>query len=114
VRYLTILILTLTEGFFTLTGLSPHLRGCFNTPFLFEKNKKPFSEQFMPKTQAQIAVQEDLKIDLTFHNFSVGLLKEFAERIIKPYFEGNTTAAIQTLMEKAIAEENMFNQAIKR
>jgi hypothetical protein len=86
-----------------------------STPrFYLRKTKSHFSEQFMPKTQTQIAVQEDLKIDLTFHNFSVGLLKEFAERIIKPYFEGNTTAAIQTLMEKALAEENMFNQAIKR
>jgi len=68
----------------------------------------------MTKNNVQVALEEDLQIDLTFHNFSVSLLTEFAERIVKPYFKGNTTQAIQTLMEKALAEETMFNQAIKR
>jgi hypothetical protein len=73
-----------------------------------------FQWTFMTKTQTQIAFKEDLHVDLTFHDFSVGLLEEFAERIVKPYFKGNTTQAIQKLMEKALAEETLFNQAAKQ
>ncbi len=73
-----------------------------------------FQWTFMTKTQTQIALEEDLHVDLTFHDFSAGLLKEFAERIVKPYFKGNTTQAIQMLMEKALAEETLFNQAAKQ
>lgn len=68
----------------------------------------------MTKNNIQVALKEDLHVDLTFHNFPVSLLTEFAERIVKPYFKGNTTQAIQNLMEKAVNEETLFNQAIKR
>ncbi|XHH10303.1 MAG: hypothetical protein ACFCUE_06650 [Candidatus Bathyarchaeia archaeon] len=68
----------------------------------------------MPKTQTQIALKEDLHVDLTFHDFSVGLLTEFAEHIVKPYFKGNTTQAIQALMKKALEEETLFNQTLKQ
>jgi hypothetical protein len=67
----------------------------------------------MTKNNLQVALEEDLHVDLTFHDFSVNLLTEFAERIVKPYFKGNTTQAIQNLMEKAITEETLFNQAAK-
>jgi hypothetical protein len=63
-------------------------------------------------TQTEIAAQEDLIISLTLHNFSAETLKEFAQKIVKPYFGGNINQAIRSLMEKAIADETMVNQAI--
>jgi hypothetical protein len=69
----------------------------------------------MTKTETQtVTLKDDLTVDLTFHNFSANLLKEFALHIVKPYFNGNTTQAVQTLMEKALTEENLFNQTIKQ
>jgi hypothetical protein len=65
-------------------------------------------------TQAEIAAQEDLQVSLTLHNFSAEMLKEFAQKIVKPYFGGNINQAIRNLMEKAITEETMVNQAIIR
>jgi hypothetical protein len=58
----------------------------------------------------QISVQEDLLVDLTFHNFSANLLKEFASKIVKPYFKGNLNQAVQMLMENVLSEESLFKQ----
>ena len=63
-------------------------------------------------TETEIAVEEDLLVDLTFHCFSAGLLKEFAMKIVKPYFNGNMNMAIKSLIEKAIMEETIVNQAL--
>ena len=63
-------------------------------------------------TQTQTATEEDLLVSLTFHNFSAELIKEFALKIVKPYFGGNTNDAVRSLMEKAIIEETRVNQAI--
>ena len=65
-------------------------------------------------TQTEIATEKDLIISITLHNFSAEMLKEFAQTIVKPYFGGNLNGAIRSLMEKAIAEEAMVNQALKR
>ena len=62
-------------------------------------------------TETEIAVEEDLLVDLTFHGFSAGLLKDFAMKIVKPYFNGNMNVAIKSLIEKAIMEETIVNQA---
>ncbi len=51
-------------------------------------------------------------VDLTFHGFPTCLLKDFALKIVKPYFNGNLNLAIKTLMESAIAEESLVNRAI--
>jgi hypothetical protein len=51
---------------------------------------------------------------LTFHNFSAEMLKEFAQKIVKPYFRGNINEAVRSLMEKAIQEETIANQAIRQ
>ncbi len=64
-------------------------------------------------TEKQI-ILEDLPINLTLHNFSSELLKEFLEKIVKPYFNGNLNSAICMLMEKSLSEENLFTQTIKR
>ena len=63
-------------------------------------------------TETEIAVEEDLLVDLTFHGFSAGILKEFAMKIVKPYFNGNMNKAIKSLIEKAILEEAIVNQAL--
>lgn len=61
----------------------------------------------------QNAVEEALLISLTFHNLSADMLKEFSLKIVKPYFNGNLNEAIRNLMQKAIDEEDMLNQAIR-
>jgi hypothetical protein len=65
-------------------------------------------------TETQMAVEEDLLVDLTFHDFSAILLKDFASRIVKPYFKGNLNQAIKTLMEKALTEEKLLKQTIRQ
>jgi len=63
-------------------------------------------------TQTEMATEEDLLVSLTFHNFSADMLKEFALKIVKPYFNGNMNQAVRRLMEKAINEETIVNQAL--
>jgi hypothetical protein len=58
--------------------------------------------------------EQNLLVDLTFHDFSASLLKEFAFRIVKPYFRGNMDEAIKSLMEKALTEESLFKKTIKK
>ncbi|MGE5555027.1 MAG: hypothetical protein ACM3UY_02000 [Methanocella sp.] len=65
-------------------------------------------------TQTEAIVEEDLLVSLTFHNFSADMLKEFAQKIVRPYFRGNMNKAIRCLMEKAIAEETLLQHATKR
>lgn len=66
----------------------------------------------MTKTQTQM-LPEDLQVDLVFHDFSANMLQEFLTKIVKPYFKGNLNQAVQVLMEKALSEETLFNQAVK-
>jgi hypothetical protein len=65
-------------------------------------------------TQTQTVTEEELLVSLTFHNFSAEMLKEFALKIVKPYFNGNMNQAVRSLMEKAIEEETIVNQALVR
>jgi hypothetical protein len=60
----------------------------------------------------QTATEQDLLVSLTMHNFSAEMLKEFALKIVKPYFGGNINEALRCLMQKAIEEETIVNQAI--
>jgi hypothetical protein len=64
-------------------------------------------------TQTEAVYEEDLMVSLTFHNFSAEMLREFAAKIVKPYFRGNMNEAIRCLMQKAIDEEALTTQAIK-
>jgi len=59
------------------------------------------------KTQILVA-EEDLLVDLTFHNVPASLLTEFAEKIVRPYYQGNMNAAIQDLLHKTIAEQDFL------
>lgn len=63
-------------------------------------------------TQTDTITEKDLQVDLTLHNISEGILKEFALKIVKPYFGGNMNRAIRSLMEKATEEETTVNKAI--
>jgi ferritin-like protein len=63
-------------------------------------------------TQTEAATEQDLLVSLTFHNFSAEMLKEFALKIVKPYFNGNMNEAVRRLMEKAIKEETIVNHAL--
>jgi len=56
------------------------------------------------KKAVVLATEEVLLVDLTFHNVPTSILTEFAEKIVRPYYDGNLNAAIQDLIHKAIAE----------
>ncbi len=58
------------------------------------------------KTLSQ-AVESDFPVDLTLHQVPASLLTEFAEKIVKPYFNGNLKAAIQDLLQKALSEQDL-------
>jgi alanine-alpha-ketoisovalerate/valine-pyruvate aminotransferase len=60
----------------------------------------------MKKKTALLASEEDLLVDLTFHSVPASLLTEFAEKIVRPYYNGNLNTAIQDLIRKAIAEQD--------
>ena len=60
----------------------------------------------MKNRPAVSATEEDLLVDLTFHNIPASLLSEFAEKIVWPYYAGNMNVAIQDLMQKAFAEQD--------
>jgi hypothetical protein len=60
----------------------------------------------MRKKLTVLAKEEDLLVDLTFHSVPASLLSEFAEKIVRPYFQGNMNAAIQDLIKKALTEQD--------
>lgn len=62
----------------------------------------------MRKKLTVLATQDDLLVDLTFHNVPASLLTEFAEKIVRPYYQGNMNAAIQDLLHKIIAEQDFL------
>jgi alanine-alpha-ketoisovalerate/valine-pyruvate aminotransferase len=62
----------------------------------------------MRKKLTVLAKEEDLLVDLTFHNVPASLLSEFAEKIVRPYYAGNMNAAIQDLLRKALAEQDFL------
>ncbi len=59
----------------------------------------------MKKTNQQTIAQE-LLVDVTCHGVPVSLLEEFATKVVHPYFRGNLNAAIQSLLQKAIDEQD--------
>ncbi|HTY74998.1 MAG TPA: hypothetical protein VMD05_05470 [Candidatus Nanoarchaeia archaeon] len=62
----------------------------------------------MKKKTAVLISEEDLRVDLTFHNVSASLLKDFAQKIVVPYYHGNLSAAIQDLMDKTVSEQDFI------
>lgn len=72
------------------------------------KMKKKFS------VLKNVATEDDLLVDLTFHDVPATLLMEFAEKIVRPYYHGNLNQALKDLIEKAITEQQLLqNHTIK-
>lgn len=57
------------------------------------------------KKRITVLAESDLPVDLTFHSVPASLISEFAEKIVRPYFNGNLNAAVQDLIHKALAEQ---------
>jgi alanine-alpha-ketoisovalerate/valine-pyruvate aminotransferase len=60
----------------------------------------------MKKKTQLLATESELLVDLTFHSVPASLLFEFAEKIVRPYYQGNINAAIQDLLKKTMAEQD--------
>jgi hypothetical protein len=63
-------------------------------------------------TRSEIICEEEFHVSLTFHNLPAEMLKEFALKIVRPFFHGNMNEAIRSLMQKAIDEETIVAQTI--
>ena len=64
------------------------------------------------KRKQLLAAQEELAVDLTLHGVQASLIREFAEKIVRPYYSGNLNAAIQDLMGKALSEQEFIHSHI--
>jgi hypothetical protein len=65
-------------------------------------------------TQTQTTTEQDLLVSLKLHNFPAELLREFAIKIVKPYFNGNINEALRSLIQNSINEETILTKAIKQ
>jgi tagatose-1,6-bisphosphate aldolase non-catalytic subunit AgaZ/GatZ len=61
----------------------------------------------MKKKTAQLVPDDNFLVDLTFHSVPASLISEFLEKIVKPYYKGNLNVAIQDLINKVIAEQDL-------
>ena len=66
----------------------------------------------MKKKTNVLATEENLTLDLTLHDVPASLITEFAEKIVKPYYNSNLNAAIQDLIIKALSEQDYVNSHI--
>mgnify|MGYP007070626497 CR=1 FL=1 len=66
----------------------------------------------MKKKTQVLELENDLLVDLTFHSVPASLLSEFAEKIVRPYYNGNINVAIQDLLHKTLAEQNFIQSHI--
>lgn len=64
------------------------------------------------KKTVLLAPQEELQIDLTLHDVPASLVSEFAEKIVRHYYNGNLNAAIQDLINKALTEQEFVHSHI--
>ena len=56
------------------------------------------------------ATEEDLLVDLTFHELPASLLEQFFTQVVKPYYSGNLAEAVKDLLRKAVAEEEFVQR----
>ena len=66
----------------------------------------------MKKKTIVLTSEENLALDLTIHDVSASLITEFAEKIVRPYYNGNLNAAIQDLITKALSEQDYVHSHI--
>lgn len=67
----------------------------------------------MKRKTVALPTEDDLLVDLTFHDVSATLLTEFSEKIVRPYYSGNTSEALRDLIRNAIRVENFVLSHIK-
>ncbi|HUK84525.1 MAG TPA: hypothetical protein VLU95_01545 [Candidatus Acidoferrum sp.] len=60
----------------------------------------------MKKKTMLLAIEEELSLDLTLHDVPASLITEFAQKIVKLYYNGNFNNAIQDLIRKTISEQD--------
>ena len=60
-----------------------------------------------------VPTEDDLLVDLTFHDVPANLLKEFAVQVVKPYYLGNLSEALKDLMRKAVADQEFVQSHIR-
>lgn len=104
------LMLTNKLWWYTLSDPPPSAQSRFDLRLLNIKQNSSLFVSYM--TQIETVTEEDLLVSLTFHNFSAEMIKEFAQKIVRPYFNGNMNQAIRSLMEKAIQEETLVEHTI--
>jgi len=63
-------------------------------------------------TLTENATEDDLLVDLTFHDVPATLLTEFAQKIVRPYYHGNLNQALKDLIEKALTEQQLLQNHI--
>lgn len=66
----------------------------------------------MKKNTQMLTLEDELLIDLTFHDVSSSLLSEFAEKIVRPCYKGDMNAAIQDMLHKTLTEQNFVKSHI--
>ena len=66
----------------------------------------------MKKKTQVLELEDDLLVDLTFHSVPASLLTEFAEKIVRPYYNGNMNAVIQDLLHKTLTEQDFIQSHI--
>ena len=66
----------------------------------------------MKKKTIVLTSEENLALDLTIHDVSASLITEFAEKIVRPYYNGKLNAAIQDLITKALSEQDYVHSHI--
>ena len=61
----------------------------------------------MRKKTALLVTEDDLLVDLAFHNVPASLLIEFSEKIVRPYYRGSLTKAIVDLIQIALGDQEV-------
>lgn len=60
----------------------------------------------------ETTTENDLFVDLTFHDIPATLLAKFARRIVRPYYNGNLNLAFKELVEKALTDQQILQSHI--
>ncbi len=60
----------------------------------------------MKKKTMLLMTEEELSLDLTLHDVPASLVAEFAQKIVRPYYNGNLNGAIQDLINKVLSEQD--------
>ena len=68
----------------------------------------------MKRKTALLVTEDDLLVDMAYHNVPPSLLIEFSEKIVRPYYRGDLTTAIKDLLEKALLEQEIVLSHIKQ